>query len=114
MAIRYHIALPDPKLARGSDPEFAFRSQGAGGLAQELQEALRGGALFERWRNAQEDPEEVDPALGATDPTATVQGEQHDLHIDLIAVTSIPGAVLRHRLRLLAGNAWELRDVSAA
>ena len=100
MAIRYHIALPDPKLARGSDPEFAFRSQATS-------------ALFERWRNAQEDPEEVDPALGATDPTATVQGEQHDLHIDLIAVTSIPGGVLRHRLRLLAGSAWELRDVSA-
>ena len=42
-----------------------------------------------------------------------MQGEQHDLHIDLIAVTSIPGGVLRHRLRLLAGSAWELRDVSA-
>ena len=114
MAIRYHIALPDPSLARGSDPELAFRSHGADGLAQELQGALRGGGLFERWRGAQEDPDDVDPALGATDPEATVRGEQHDLHIDLIAVTSIPGGVLRHRLRLLAGNAWELRDVSAA
>ena len=114
MAIRYHIALPDPQLARGSDPAFAFRSQGADGLARELQDALRGGELFERWRSAQEDPDQVDPALGATDPTATVHGEQHDLHIDLIAVSSIPGGVLRHRLRLLAGSAWELRDVSAA
>lgn len=112
MAIRYHIALPDPEQARGSDPAYAFRSHGAQGLAQELQDALRGNTLFERWRDAQEDPDEVDPALGATDPDATVEGHQHDLHIDLIAVTSIPGSVLRHRLRLLAGNGWQLRDVS--
>jgi len=114
MAIRYHIALPDPALARGPDPGLAFRSHGPEGLAEELQAALRGSGLFELWRSAQEDPDEVDPALAATDPGATVRGEQHDLHIDLIAVTSIPGSVLRHRLRLLAGNGWELRDVSAA
>ena len=59
-------------------------------------------------------PMGVDPAFGAIDPDAKVEGRQDDLHIDLIAVTSIPGTVLRHRLRLLAGNAWELRDVSAA
>lgn len=114
MPIRYHIALPEPAQARGSDPALAFRSQSAGGLASELQEALRGSALFDRWRDQQEDPDEVDPALGATDPDATVEGSQHDLHVDLVAVTSIPGAVLRHRLRLLAGNGWELRDVSNA
>jgi hypothetical protein len=114
MSIRYHIALPDPALARGTDPAFAFRSHGAEGLASELQDALRGGGLFERWRDAQEDPDEVDPELGVVDPAATVHGEQHDLHIDLIAITSIPGTVLRHRLRLLAGNGWELRDVSTA
>ena len=34
--------------------------------------------------------------------------------IDLIVVTTIPGSVFKHRLRLLAGNAWELRDVSTA
>ena len=28
--------------------------------------------------------------------------------------TSLPGSVFKHRLRLLAGNAWELRDVSNA
>jgi hypothetical protein len=114
MPIRYHIALPHPEQARGSDPALSFRSHGADGLAEELQDALRGSALFNRWRGAQEDPDEVDPALGATDPNATVEGSQHDLHIDLVAVTSIPGAVLRHRLRLLAGNGWELRDVSNA
>ena len=114
MPIRYHIALPEPEQARGSDPELAFRSHGAEGFAQELEDALRGDALFNRWRDRQDDPDEVDPALGATDPGATVTGSQHDLHMDLVAVTSIPGAVLRHRLRLLAGNGWELRDVSNA
>lgn len=114
MAIRYYISLKDPQRARGADPDFSFDAHGPEAFATQLQEALRGGALFERWRGAQEDPDAVDPALGATDPGATVRGEQDDLHIDLIAVTSIPGSVLKHRLHLLAGNAWELRDVSAA
>ena len=114
MPTRFHLSLPDPQRARGSDARFAFQSQGADALAQELQDALRSDALFQRWRAAQDDPDAVDPALAASDPAATVKGGQHDLHIDLIAVTSIPGGVLRHRLRLLAGNGWELRDVSAA
>lgn len=71
-------------------------------------------ALFLRWRAAQADPDAVDPALGATDPAATVRGEQHDLQIDLVAATSIPGAILKHRLRLLAGAGWQLRDVTSA
>lgn len=49
-----------------------------------------------------------------TDPAATVSGEQHDLWIGLVAITSIPGDILQHRLRLLAGNRWELRNVSHA
>lgn len=113
MPIRYHIALPDPSRAHLAG-EFAFRSQGAEGLAGELQDALRTDALFQRWRATQEDPDAVDPALGATDPAATVHGELHDLRTDLIVVTSIPGAVFKQRLRLLAGNAWELRDVRDA
>ncbi len=113
MATRFYLSIPDPGALRATDA-FAFRSHGAEGLAQELQAALREDALFQRWRAAQDDPEAVDPALGATDPAATVRGEQHDLKIDLIAVTSIPGTLLKHRLRLLAGNGWQLRDVSAA
>jgi hypothetical protein len=111
MPIRYYLSLPDPEHARGSDPAFAFRAQGADGLAQELQQALRSDNLFQRWRGAQDDPEAVDPALGATDPAATVSGQQHDLHIDLVATTSIAGSVLKQRLRLLAGNHWTLTDV---
>lgn len=113
MATRYYISLPDPQKARGGGA-FSFTSNGAEGLAQELQDALRSDGLFERWRSAQEDPDAVDGALGALDPNATVVGKQDDLHIDLIVTTSIPGTVFKHRLRLLAGSAWELRDVSAA
>lgn len=113
MAIRYYLSIPDAGALRAAG-DFAFRSHSPEGLAEELQAALREDALFQRWRATQEDPDAVDPALGATDPAATVRGEQHDLKIDLIAVTSVPGAILKHRLRLLAGNGWQLRDVSAA
>jgi len=114
MATRFHLRLPDPARARGDDPDFAFRSSGAEGFAAELEDALRRPALFERWRKQQDDPDAIDPALGAADPQARVVGSQHDLAIELIATTSVPGAVFRHRLRLLAGSHWELRDVSAA
>lgn len=114
MAQRYHLTLADPARARGADPALAFRSVGAEGFAQELEAALRTPALFEAWRDKQEEPDEVDPSLGATDPQATVRGAQRHLKIDLVATTSIPGAVLRHRLGLLAGRGWALHDVTAA
>ncbi|MES2669978.1 MAG: hypothetical protein V4673_06085 [Pseudomonadota bacterium] len=113
MRNRYYLSFPDPSGLHDAGA-FAFRSHGAEGLAEELQNALREDAFFHRWRAAQDDPDAVDPGLGATDPAATVRGEQHDLKIDLIAITSIPGTILKHRLRLLAGSGWELRDVSAA
>lgn len=113
MAARFHLSIPDPAALAAAGP-FAFRAHGAEGLAEELQAALRGDALFERWRASQPDPDAVDPALGATDPAATVRGEQYDLRIDLVATTALPGTVLRHRLRLLAGNGWQLRDVTSA
>lgn len=113
MAIRYYLSFPDPVALRNAG-DFAFRSHGADGLAEELQAALREDALFQRWRATQDDPDAVDPALGATDPAASVRGEQHDLKIDLVATTSIPGSILKHRLRLLAGQGWQLRDVTSA
>ena len=114
MPTRYYISLPDPARARGSDARLAFRAQGADGFAAELQEALRSDALFERWRAQQDEPDEVDPALGATDARATVDGKQDDLHIALVVTTALPSAVLRQRLGLLAGTGWQLRDVTAA
>lgn len=114
MATRYYLRLPDGARARGSDPELAFTAQGAQAFAEQLQAALREATLFERWRAKQDDPDDVDPALGATDPAAVVHGEQDDLTITLVATTTIPGTVLKQRLRLLAGSEWELRDVTAA
>ena len=114
MATRYYLSLPDPAKARGSDPALAFSAHGAEEFAAQLQEALRTSALFERWRGQQEEPDEVDPTLGATDPQATVEGAQDHLHVDLVATTSLPGTVFKHRLRLLAGSGWQLRDVTSA
>lgn len=114
MATRYHLRLPDPALARGSVASLSFQSSGADGLAGELQAALRSSALFERWRDLQEDPDGVDASLAAVDPAAVVTGEQTDLSVRLQATTVLPGAVFKHRLRLLAGSHWELRDVTSA
>lgn len=114
MATRYHLRLPEPALARGSIPSLAFHSVGADGFAQELQAALRSPALFERWRALQEDPDGVDASLGAVDPAAVVTGEQTDLSVRLQATTVLAGSVFKHRLRLLAGSHWELRDVTSA
>jgi len=109
---RYYITLPDPAKARGSDPALAFTAHGADGFAEQLQTALTGTGLFERWRAKQEDPDAVGDAMAATDPSATVTGQQHDLKIDLVVNTTLPGEVLRQRLRLLAGSGWQLRDVT--
>lgn len=114
MAIRYYLRLSDPALARGSVPSLAFHSDSAAGLAEELEAALRTPALFERWKAMQDGPDDVDAALGVTDPSASVVGEQSDLSILLEATTSLPGGVFKHRLRLLAGSHWELQDVRAA
>lgn len=114
MPTRYFISLPDPAKARGSDPSLSFTAHGADEFAAQLQEALRGDGLFQRWLATQDEPDEVDPALAATDPAATVQGKLSDLRIDLIVTTSLSGTVLKQRLGLLAGNGWELRDVTAA
>ena len=114
MATRYHLRLPDPALARGPVPGLSFHAVGAEGFADELQAALRSPALFERWRDLQDDPEGVNASLGACDPSAVVTGEQDDLTVRLQATTVLPGEVFKHRLRLLAGSHWELRDVTSA
>ncbi|HEY5851654.1 MAG TPA: hypothetical protein VIT62_12925 [Lysobacter sp.] len=114
MATRYYIRLPDATRARGSDAALSFSAVSAEGFAEQLQAALRDASLFERWKAQQDDPDAVDPALGATDAAASVHGEQDDLHIDLVVTSTISGNVLKHRLRLLAGGGWELRDVTSA
>jgi hypothetical protein len=112
MATRYFIAIPDPDAARAAG-EFAFTAHGAEGFARELQEALRDDRLFERWCATQDDPDEVDPMLGATDEAARVEGVQRETRVELVATTRLRGDTFKHRMRLLAGSAWELRDVRA-
>jgi predicted dehydrogenase len=110
---RYYLRLPEPAQARGDDPALAFHSTSAEGFAAEFQDALRTSSLFARWQATLEDPDDADGALAAIDPDAVVTGRQSDLHVDLVATTSLPGAVFKHRLRLLAGSHWQLRDVTA-
>ncbi len=54
------------------------------------------------------------PALGASDPQATVSVEQADMHTDVLVTTNLPHVVLKHRMDLLIGAHWTLRDVKAA
>jgi hypothetical protein len=111
MAVKYILRLPQPSQARGAEPSLSFTSGGAEGFASELQAALREDTLFQRWRAMQDDPDEVDDALGATDPAATVVGKQEDLKIELHATTSISSGILKQRLKWLAGENWVLADV---
>ena len=111
MPVTYTVALPDPAQARGSHPDLAFSADGPDGFAEQLQQALRTDDLFERWAQMQPEPDEVDPLLGATDPQASVTGRLDSLRILLQIRTALPGEVVKHRLHLLAGAHWQLRDV---
>lgn len=113
MPTRYYLTLPEPEKARGADPDLAFTSVSADGFADELQAALRSDDLFRRWAGKQPDPDAVPAGLGAVDANATVSGRQRHLKMDLEVVTALPGDILRHRLRLLAGSNWTLNDVKS-
>lgn len=110
-SLHYYLGIDDLSAARGKDPDLAFEGLSPEALATTLGEALRGPALFERWRGKQEDPDAVDRALAVTDPEATVEARQADLKVDLDVCTGLPMRVLRHRLELLIGKHWTLRDV---
>jgi hypothetical protein len=107
----YFLSIADLAHARGNDPELSYEGAGPNDFAAALQEALRSPVLFERWRAKQAEPDEVDPGLGATDANAKVIGKVADLKIDVEAVTSLPMSIVRHRLNLLIGSAWQLRDM---
>ena len=111
---RFYLSIDDLARARGPDPSLAFAGDAPETFAAALEHALRTPDLFERWRALQEDPDAVDPGLGATDPAATVSARQNDLRADVVVTTRLPHAVLRHRLNLLAGTHWTLRDVKSA
>jgi hypothetical protein len=113
-AQRYYIGIDDLQRAHGAIEALSFTGSSPDSFATQLQAALREPSLFERWRMMQPDPDAVDPGLGATDPAATVSATQSDLHCDVEVVTMLAHAILRHRISLLIGTHWKLRDVKAA
>ena len=110
----FYIGIADLAAARGKIDALSFTGNSAEAFAAALQAALREPGLWERWKAMQPDPDGVDPALGAIDAQATVSAQQSDLHCDVQIVTALPHAVLKHRLGLLIGSHWTLRDVHAA
>jgi hypothetical protein len=62
----------------------------------------------------QPDPDAVDPAMGVSDPAAVVEAHQSDVHVSVEVRSSLPHAIIKHRLTLLIGKHWTLRDVSNA
>jgi hypothetical protein len=110
---RYIFSIDDLSKAHGEFPELAFHGSSPDSLAALFQEALREPALWQRWKAAQPDPDAADPALGATDAAATVEAHQSDVHASVTVMSSLPYAIIQHRLILLIGRHWTLRDVSA-
>jgi hypothetical protein len=111
---RYYFSIDDLTRARGQINELSFQGNSPDSLAAALQSALREPTLWERWRALQPDPDSVDPALGASDPNASVTATQSNLHTDVIITTALPHALIKHRLGLLVGAHWSLHDVEKA
>ena len=107
----YYFSIADFAAARGNDPDLAFEGHSPDALAITLQQALRTPELFERWRQKQEEPDQVDKSLAVVDAQAEVHAEQADLKVDMRVVTDLPMRVLRQRLELLVGKHWRLHDV---
>lgn len=110
----YYLSVADLGRARGDDPRFSFDGVDPQAFAVALQQALRQDDLFQRWRAVQPEPDAVDPALGATDPDTRVSAQLVNLHTEVDLLTTLPMSVVRHRLYLLIGAAWQLRDLRAA
>lgn len=110
----YYFGIADLAEARGKIDSLAFSGKDAESLAAQLQAALREPSLWERWRAMQPDPDMVDPSLGVNDPQAVVSARQVDLHCDVTVTTVLPHSIIKHRLTLLIGSSWTLRDVQSA
>ena len=110
---RYMFSIDDLLKARGESNELSFQGESPASFATLLQGALREPELWRRWRAMQPDPDAVDPSLGVSDPAATVVAHQSDVHVSVEVITSLPHAIIQHRMTLLIGKHWTLRDVSA-
>ena len=111
--MKFYISLPDPKAARGANSQLSFSAHGAETFAEQLKHALSDPAYIQSWLAGMDehDAELVEPQLLAIDANAKVSGAQHDLSFSLVADTTLNGAAFKHRMRLLAGNHWQLTDV---
>jgi hypothetical protein len=112
-AQRYFITVDNLATARGDSSELSFNGGSPEYLATALQAALREPTLWQRWRALQDDPDQVDPTSGATDASASVTGNLADQRVEVKITTTLPHAIVKHRLDLLIGKNWKLRDVSA-
>lgn len=110
---RYIFSIDDLVKARGESTELSFQGGSPDSFAAMLQSALREPTLWRRWRAMQPDPDAIDPALGISDPDATAEAHQSDMHVSVTVCSSLPHAIIKHRLTLLIGKHWTLRDVSA-
>jgi len=111
---RYYLSVENLSQARGPIGELSYQGNSPDSLAAALQSALREPSLWERWRAMQPDPDAIDPALGVSDPSASVSAVQSNLHTDVEVTTSLPHAILKQRLGLLIGAHWSLHDVRVA
>lgn len=109
--MHYYFGIDELATARGDDPDLAFQGLSPDALAEVLREALATTQLFERWRLKQADPDEVDRSLAAVDTQVHVEARQSGLKVELEVDTGLPMRILRHRLELLLGKHWTLRDV---
>ena len=112
-AQRYFITISDLAASRGTIPELRFDGVSPEHLARELEGALREPSLWQKWRDLQDDPDEVDPGTGVVDPQSAVSASLEAQRVEVIVTTSLPHAIVKHRLDLLIGQNWKLRDVSS-
>ncbi|MHC1479627.1 hypothetical protein ACYJW8_05205 [Frateuria aurantia] len=108
----YEFSIADLASARGDIAELSFDGAGPNHLAAAIQEALRYPGCYQRWRQLQ-GGETDDDSLGQTDDQALARARVEDLRVDLEVITSLPMRIVRHRLGLLIGEHWQLRDVRA-
>ncbi len=110
---RYFITIEDVSASRGDSSELSFDGTSPEHLASTFEAILREPHFWGRWRAMQEDPDAIDPGTGAVDPAATVSGSLEAQRTELIVTTTLPHAIVKHRLDLLIGRHWKLRDVSS-
>jgi hypothetical protein len=110
---RYYLSVEDLTAAKGREPSLAFEGIGPEALAAALTDAMRSDALFERWKALQAEPDDVDPSLGVTDPSAQATGKQAS-RAEIELVTGLPMSIVKQRLTWLIGSSWQMRDIRAA